>query len=367
MVIELPDAELTHVISEAAFDATRWVDVCDGLARLSHADGGVIIPIDVAQRAIGLPQSAPLADFITKYQAEGWYRRDLRERGIPVMRQRGYMTDADCISYSEIEHSEFYQDFLRPVGLRWFVGINIQVGGKEWCLTLQRGLNREPFEQQDIDLAVAYSHLLSSSAEIAQQIGFARLQGATSALERHGLGALAFDSGGRIVHINPPAEHHLADCLRISGRRLYAADSAQQMSLDRLVRSICMNDATMSGRQVYISRSGVRKPLVVYGCKLPEGGRDIFGPAVGLLVISDPDRILRSTPELYGGYFGLTPTESQIAVHLSDGGTVADYAEAHAITLGSARQLVKSVLHKTGTHRQAELVALISSYRFAAG
>ena len=56
---------------------------------------------------------------------------------------------------------------------------------------------------------------------------------------------------------------------------------------------------------------------------------------------------------------GLTVAEARLAAALAQGMSLKDYAAAAGIAEGTARVQLKSVFARTGTHRQAELVALI--------
>ena len=57
--------------------------------------------------------------------------------------------------------------------------------------------------------------------------------------------------------------------------------------------------------------------------------------------------------------FCLTPAEAQIALGIADGKTLAAVAEVRGVSVSTARAQLKSVFVKTGTHRQAELVAFL--------
>ena len=59
------------------------------------------------------------------------------------------------------------------------------------------------------------------------------------------------------------------------------------------------------------------------------------------------------------GNYALTPAEVRLAAHLVNGGTIASYANAHGLSRNTARNQLQSAYCKTGTHRQAELVALL--------
>ena len=56
---------------------------------------------------------------------------------------------------------------------------------------------------------------------------------------------------------------------------------------------------------------------------------------------------------------GLTPAEARFALRMITGETLQSAAAALDISYESARTVLKKVFHKTGTHRQSELVIVI--------
>ena len=56
--------------------------------------------------------------------------------------------------------------------------------------------------------------------------------------------------------------------------------------------------------------------------------------------------------------FGLTPKETQVALHLAGGGSIADYAALHGVSEQTVRTQLKAVFAKTGVNRQSALAVL---------
>jgi DNA-binding CsgD family transcriptional regulator len=77
-----------------------------------------------------------------------------------------------------------------------------------------------------------------------------------------------------------------------------------------------------------------------------------------LVFIRDPEAPLAATRlrEL----FGLTRTEAAVAAGLGDGKSLENIAADLGTGIGTVRTHLKRVLAKTGTHRQAQLVALLA-------
>ena len=329
----MADRQPARLISEAAFNPAKWVEVCDSLSAEVSAAGAILVPVDVAQRSLGLPHSAELDGLVSAYLDGGWYKNDVRERSLPSLLRRGYVTDADCIAHDEIDRSSYYQDLLARSGFRWFAGIAVQAEDTCWVLSLQRGLHAQPFSDAEVGKLLAYRNVLNSSASIARQLGFAYIHGASDIYEQQGLSVIALDASERVVFVSPSAEHHFRESLRLIGGRLHARNGYSVAPLYQLIRNICSRNGSASRLEVCLSRPGDLPPLVVYGRALPDDEYDLFKPATALLIISDPQRPRQIPSALLAEYFGLTPAETGLAVSCS--------GELHSISMPHTIRLVR--------------------------
>ena len=62
--------------------------------------------------------------------------------------------------------------------------------------------------------------------------------------------------------------------------------------------------------------------------------------------------------------FGLSKAEARLALHLSAGASLASMAKAFDVKLSTIRSQLQQVFEKTGTSRQAQLVALLLSHGY---
>jgi DNA-binding CsgD family transcriptional regulator len=85
-----------------------------------------------------------------------------------------------------------------------------------------------------------------------------------------------------------------------------------------------------------------------------------FRPAA-LIMIHDPSRARPPMPDTLRQAFGLTAAESQLALALLAGETLAEYASRRGVAAPTVRTQLASVFAKTGTTRQATLVRLLAS------
>jgi DNA-binding CsgD family transcriptional regulator len=62
--------------------------------------------------------------------------------------------------------------------------------------------------------------------------------------------------------------------------------------------------------------------------------------------------------------YGLTKAEARLASNLADGASLPSMAQAFDVKLTTIRSQLQQVFAKTGTSRQAELVALLLSHGY---
>jgi DNA-binding CsgD family transcriptional regulator len=58
--------------------------------------------------------------------------------------------------------------------------------------------------------------------------------------------------------------------------------------------------------------------------------------------------------------FGLTPAEARLAATIANGSSIEDAAQILNVSNDTVRHQLKAVFHKTDTHRQSQLVALLA-------
>jgi DNA-binding CsgD family transcriptional regulator len=186
---------------------------------------------------------------------------------------------------------------------------------------------------------------------------------ALDAFERIGIATLVVSGKGRIVYANSQAETLLraGDAIRVRDGRLAIADRASSGRLASLIGEAADTDMVrgkMPGGGVSIPR-GDRLPLTVLVAPF-RPAQSCQGSAcpAAILFVRDPGQSTLSSSVLQG-LFGLTPAEAVIACALADGMSVDNIAATHGVSLNTARTHVRNALAKTGTRRQAELVALL--------
>ena len=363
-----PENALQHLIAEAAFDPSKWVSICEEMSHLAGAQGACLMPVDITSRshrqdlALSLPvfpYSPNLEGLVTTYIAEEWNRKESRALGVPAMIKRGYMTDADSIAHDQIDRSSYYNDLLGKFGYRWFAGIGIQTSQSLSILAVQRKKNSQPFTESDLHDVLTYQPALNSAAAITHQLNYAHLQGAAEAYERQGFCAIGLDANQRVVLVSQSAQRFIGNKITIKQGRMSATDSAANPGLQKLLHAVTSRHSEDNTLFAIVPQTPGLHPLVLHGVRLPEMGCDIFRPAVGMIVITDPGQPLNHSEKLLMQLFDLTPTEALLARSFVYGISIESFAAQKDVSITTARNHLQSLMRKTNTHRQGELVAAL--------
>lgn len=184
------------------------------------------------------------------------------------------------------------------------------------------------------------------------------LTSASRALDLVSPGILLFDRNGRILYANRAA-HTMArnnEGLHL-GDTLTTALTSETKQLRQALFEV-IDAGNMAGERVRclsLARNDIGRPLLAFICSLE---RTDYGPAA-VLLLADPDRRVRVPQKVVAKLFGLTPTESRIALALAEGQRTEKIAADMNITATTVAFHLRNLFQKTDTNRQADLIALI--------
>ncbi len=356
--------ELIVQAYDAAQDESLWPSVVSGIADAFGASSAVVWS--------GYPQilaatenfDAQALDDYAKYyyHHDAWLAPALK-LGVGKM-----FTSADLISDAEFERSEFYNDFLRPRGDGFYIiGSFFHIAsGQMGLASVHRPRGQGRYDEAERQCAIEFiPHLIQAiqvrhkltQADIQRQIGL-------DGLERSQTAAIVVTGNGIILHANKDAEAMLqaGDAIRSVSGQLAAATKSATERLTMLIRGAIDTAAGRSGSAggtVAIPRPN-RPPLTVLVAPFRPAQEGAGAPVpAALLFLRDPERAPGSPSAALQQLFGLTAAEATIANYLTRGRSLTEIAARHNLSLNTLRTHLRNIFSKTGTNRQAELVALI--------
>lgn len=354
-------AELIGDIYDAAFDPAAFAGLGARLAKAVAATNGVVVV-----RQGGLPvelsttTSAEAAEAYLAYygRLDPWTPTTLRA---PL---GAFVHSSDFISDAEVERTEFYQDYARPLGIFRPAGTRLPLGGGR---TLVIGVSRPVEAPRFLGADEARFMELARHLQRAMQLRERTLGPAASAqagsavLDALAFGAVVVDAEGRAIYANAAAEAlgREARGLVIGCGRVTALDLREARRLAALIHAAATRSA--SGGMRLSDAEGV-PGAVVLATPLPP--RTWNGsPHGGLALVSvRPAEAPGPVPEaVLSGLFGLSAGEAKLVSALATGGRLEEIAADREVKVSTLKTQLLSVFRKTGTGTQRDLVRLLGS------
>jgi DNA-binding CsgD family transcriptional regulator len=278
------------------------------------------------------------------------------------------------ISFRDLTRTEYYADYARKHELvRMLAGVVIARGPVLSVISVLRSEEAKPFGAEEEQLLRLLMPHLERALEMRSKMEGLQLMHAasTDALDRMPTGVLLVDAEGRILLANRAAQRflRLGEGLKVEGGKVRAAVRAEDSRLRSLIATVASTTAgegVHPGSVLAVSRSLHSRPLSVLVTPVGRGTASLSRqPAAAALFVSDPDELRIPQDAVLRNIFGLTGAESGLVMALCGGQSLADVADDLGITRETARTYLKRAFLKTGTSRQAELIAVASGLALA--
>jgi len=261
---------------------------------------------------------------------------------------------------------EFYHDWARPNEVADGLFVNIEQGVEETCwLVLARPWLTNPFGSpltlQRLELLVphfqrgmATRRVMASSLE--------HDLGASVPIQTHH-GCVLLSNAGKILFANEVARRMTTrdEGLVVSSHGLRARSPREDVELQRLITAARPRGAEhvrMGGQTRISGASG--EYLNVQTIPLTSHWIGEAFPQSTLVLIIDVERTTRTHCRALQELYRLTPAEAAVAVRIPGSRGLQKISDEMGLGLSTVRTHLQRVFEKTGTHRQAELVRLLS-------
>mgnify|MGYP003676319151 CR=1 FL=1 len=279
------------------------------------------------------------------------------------------MHDAQFITEREMNHSEFYVDFLRPHDLKYFLACKAyETTGHIGVFTIQKSRKAKPPSEEDLQ---AFNQLTPSLARVAaSQFEYGQVLSHTrdmeSVFEGEEDGVLILDQHGTVKKLNSAADRIVQrnDGVNITSGKLGCSDPASNTMLAKLFFSLSNTPPlAVSEKTLFAQRSSNTLPYQIRIRKCSECRRDLPENSCSFIAfIRDPDRIRELDVMALIDNFRLTPTEASVAKLIAKGKTAREISISLNGALPTIRTHIQRVLQKMGVTRQMDVVRILTRY-----
>jgi len=355
-------------IHAAPLDEARWPSILGTLRHLVQADQAVLFSVPQAQCETFWHVGAQTDPELTREYALEFAPEDtwgLAAKGLSSPLAGRVLTGEELIPRSVFLRTRFFNEFLCRYDIDRFMcavlrdppfpGANVGAS-----LSLYRGCNSPAYGPQERTIL---SRLAPHLVLALNSFWTVRALSLRNAALTHTLDAVAaalfiIDRSGRVVFENGAAQFVLAagECLRVVDGRLIPA---QQVREQKACREILVNLLAGRGGSLNLTIAPAGKTVLSTApLSNTSDGVEPWGAAAGLVWLA-PFTLRAGPLKQVATLFALTPAEERLLALLSNGGSLAEVADALHISIHTARTQLKSIQRKTGWRSQSEIVRMV--------
>ncbi|MEP5766588.1 MAG: helix-turn-helix transcriptional regulator [Halieaceae bacterium] len=278
------------------------------------------------------------------------------------------VTQQELVPDAELLQSDYYNNYLKPIGVFHILGVDtVEPDGMLARLRIARRPDEQAFTSEHKKICERLLPHLRRAIQIHARLSRTESERDlyADAVDHLAVATLVLDERGRVLNTNAVAKALLAqtDGIELIEQHLRIADRATDKQLQTLVEdaiSIQRSGIPGTARALRIPRASGRQDygLVLRPVPLSDWAEGQSSPCIAVF-ISDPEQQEPASQQLLSELFELTPAESNLAMKLARGLSLAQLSEEQNISPHTARAQLKSIFAKTGVSRQAELVRLV--------
>jgi DNA-binding CsgD family transcriptional regulator len=307
--------------------------------------------------------------FNSSYNAQYSKRNLWRDCGRKVYRTGVVLLEEEICPRSLTLKSEFYHDYLVPMGSTRSLGPVIH-RDEQRAVTIpsMRIESREPFGEEQRMLARQLLPHVTRAFQILERLHV--LKASEDVIGSLPFGVAFLTNSGYVVYSNRAAEQIFeeADGIRVQFGTLTGGSRQSTSDLKAAIDQAAHVDRTTAWpRIVLIERPSLRRSYQVLTFPVRGGLPQFRGlrvPSLAVFIV-DPEQQLVQAPEILADMFGLTRKEAEVAARLAEGKSVQQLAGELGMRYETARTHMRRIFDKTSTSRQSGLVSLIARISMA--
>ncbi len=307
--------------------------------------------------------------FNSSYNAQYSKRNLWRDCGRKVYRTGVVLLEEEICPRSLTLKSEFYHDYLVPMGSTRSLGPVIH-RDEQRAVTIpsMRIESREPFGEEQRMLARQLLPHVTRAFQILERLHV--LKASEDVIGSLPFGVAFLTNSGHVVYSNRAAEQIFeeADGIRVQFGTLTGGSRQSTSDVKAAIDQAAHVDRTTAWpRIVLIERPSLRRSYQVLTFPVRGGLPQFRGlrvPSLAVFIV-DPEQQLVQAPEILADMFGLTRKEAEIAARLAEGKSIQQLAGELGMRYETARTHMRRIFDKTSTSRQSGLVSLIARISMA--
>lgn len=364
-------SSLLDSVYDAAVDPDHWRDFLVGLCATLDAKSGMFRVVDEREPAIRANIHHNLDPELQKAHQEYYIHRDVFVQALMDKPDVFIVPGEQILSPRKLYRSEFFADYMKPQDSYHVCG-GLAMRNDEFTIMfgVQGDRNRGAFSSDDAAVIHRFVPHIQRATRLGHLLDSANQQSMTTeqALESLAVGIVLIDEQARVIHANTKADaalKHQRGLLQSGGQLSTTNQADASRFRENLRASIArsrMNAPAVPEFQLLTPTPEQPQTLLIT-CPIPPGKTRFQGPwprACGVIFISNLSEAGLLNENVLMTLYSLTGAEARLACALARGQDLTRLSTEWQVSRETLRTHLKRILHKTGTHRQSELIRLLS-------
>lgn len=341
---------------EAAIEPGFWPNA---LAQVSVAAGAQVAVVFTAAPNITRGWASDAAQpFLADFMAGGWSGRNDRTPKLLAREEPAFFRDTDVYAPGELDTDVLQQQFLIPRGLGREVATAIALpSGQFMVFSIHFPLAGAPVADPVLDVLNALRPHLARASLVATTLAAAEVAATIRVLDVLGVPGAVIGVGGRVLACNDLLARDKRIAFRAGGRLGLTSPTGRALLDDIIARAGSGIPEVLS---LLLPAEAEAPVAVMHVVPLRGTARDRLDDGIHLVMLTEATSRTLPSVEFLKALFDLTPAEAHLARELVRGQTLPEVAAAAGRSQETLRTQMKSLLRKTGTSRQMELVRILS-------
>jgi DNA-binding CsgD family transcriptional regulator len=364
-------SDLVGMIYDCAIEPDRWPGAIAEICRTIGCRSGMILLIDLHRSqhrlAYAWGMSAEWEKRFLDYSGSltGFYGRAF---------SRGMCIDGESLVLSPVVDAAgpraqtIYGELTKPHGISEMVQtVVLRQAGRLAVFGANRHGNVGPLTNADRSLMRLLVPHIRRAVSISDILDVKKLEAHALAatLDKYASSVVVVAHQARILHANDAAKSMFSAAGPIAATNgfLKARDLRANDELMHAIDLAQRDEASIGAAGIGVAlKSATGEPCIAHVLPLAKGDlrTRLMPPAIAAVFVAQPCSEPMVDISTIANSFELTPAEARTLACLVNGKTIAETAEGLDISVNTVKTHLAHIFSKTGTSRQADLVALVN-------
>jgi DNA-binding CsgD family transcriptional regulator/PAS domain-containing protein len=369
-------SELLQTLYAATLDEAQWPVFLSQLCQLTDSRVALFLLNDstlgnrtLAAGGVAIPEKVE-----RRYKEQYSYTDPYRQAFMRNPRV-GIIEGEDLVPEQKLLESPDYASLVLGRSLQHMTCLVLSITPRTHeIITLWRGPGNPRLEADHHELLTLLFPHLQNAVRIRRTLGLAedRARNAEGMLDASATVSILLNAHGQIVYMNRAAQTLAlaADGFLVRNDRVVLADRSRRHEFDHLVQQCAAAELQHPGGAILVERSARSGPLQFLVTPLRVAGGNEPSPRESgtresmvrvLVLATDPAQAITFPDAILRQLYALTPAETEVANGLLTGYSLDEIAHLRRVSVQTVRSQMKSLLAKTETSRQGDLIRLLST------